>query len=75
MSRLPICFECVHFAQYQPLHFRTPGECKWEPGESMPEWLQNYLSSTDRYYGPHREVSTSYPVLTCAAFKEKPDGE
>lgn len=69
----PICFGCVHFAQYQSLHFRTPGECKWEPPGGVPEWLASYLRSTDRYYGPKREVSTSWPVLQCDAFKEKPN--
>ncbi len=74
MSRQPICFGCKHFRQYQPLHFRTPGECGWEPREAMPEWLQSWLGITDRYYGPHREVSTAHPVLTCEAFEEKPNG-
>lgn len=67
----PICFGCVHFRQYQPLHFRTPGECGWEPPGGVPDWLQFYLDSRDRYYGPKREVSTAHPVLHCAAFKEK----
>lgn len=74
MSRTdPICFRCVHFKQHQPLHFRTPGECKWTPNEAVPDWFQVHLDSTDYYHGPKREVSTVYVIKTCAAFKEKPD--
>ncbi len=74
MSRQPICFGCKHFKQYQPLHFRIPGECGWEPRETVPDWLQGWLGITDKYYGPRREVSTAHPVLSCAAFEEKPNG-
>ncbi len=71
----PICFGCVHFAQYQPLHFRVPGECKWTPREAVPPWLQFYLDSDDRYYGPKREVTNDihFKITECEAFKEKPD--
>ena len=73
MSATPICFRCVHFRQYQPLHFRTPGECGWQPKEAVPVWLQFYLDSTDRYYGPKREVTTDFHfgINECEAFKEK----
>ncbi len=73
MSRQPICFGCKYFKQYPPLHFRIPGECGWEPHETVPEWLQG-LGITDRYYGPHREVSTADPILICQAFEEMPGG-
>ena len=72
MTQTPICFECEHFRQYQPLPFITPGECRWEPLGDIPDWLQTWLDTTDNYYGPKREVSTRWPVLTCQAFKETP---
>lgn len=66
----PICFGCRHFRQYQPLTFMTPGECKWEPGEAVPEWLQFWLGMDDRYYGPTREVRTTEPMRhECEAFQ------
>ena len=71
----PICFGCKHFRRYphQPLHFRTPGECTWDVGPA-PDWLTDWLGIEDKYYGPRREVSTAHPVLSCAAFEEKPNG-
>ncbi len=70
----PICFGCKHFKQYQPLHFMTPGECKWEPREAVPDWLQSWLDLAERYYGPKRGVSTNFAVrYECAAFEEKTD--
>lgn len=75
MSVKPICFDCKHFKQYQPLHFMTPGECGWEPAGSVPEWLQLWLDMNCRYYGPNREVSTSHPIFSCEAFTEKTDDE
>lgn len=69
-----ICFGCKHFKQYQDLKTQTPGMCQWEPTESVPEWLQTWLGSTDRYHGPSRETSTVFPVQTCEAFEEKPNG-
>lgn len=81
MAQKPICFDCIFFKQYQPLHFITPGECKWTPPMPVPEWMEGWLNIDDRYYGPHREVSTHHPVLTCEAFielvssEEHEDGE
>ncbi len=74
MIEKPICFGCKHFKQYGPLNFMTPGECKWEPSEAVPDWLQFWLNLDDRYYGPKRDVSTTFAVLSeCQAFEEKPD--
>lgn len=75
MSSSPLCFRCKHFKQYQPLHFVTPGECKWEPREPTPDWLNNWLNLDCRYYGPAREVHSSmyHTVKNCEAFEEKTD--
>jgi len=65
----PICFGCKHFRQRQPLHFLTPGECGWGPGPS-PEWLQSWLDSDDKYYGPKREIWTRGHIITdCPVFE------
>ncbi len=71
MSKTPLCFQCKHFTQYQPLHFLEPGECKWEPTNQTPSWFDLWFDSRDRYYGPHRAVRTDHPVTTCNAFEEK----
>jgi hypothetical protein len=72
----PLCFQCKHFKQYQPLHFVTPGECKWEPANQTPPWFDLWFDSREQYYGPHREVSTRYCVITqCNAFQEKTDAK
>ncbi len=75
MSQQPICFTCKHFKQYQPLHFRTPGECGWEPREAVPGWVQSHLDNKDRYYGAAREVTTGFNfiITECEAFEEKTD--
>lgn len=75
MSVEPICFRCRHFKQYQPLHFTTPGECKWEPTNQTPPWFDFWFDMRDRYYGPKREVSTNqfHAIMKCNAFEEKPD--
>jgi hypothetical protein len=67
----PLCFRCEHFKQYQPLHFVTPGECGWEPTGFMPEWVELWLKSKDRYHGPDRSVSAYRPRTSCGAFKPK----
>lgn len=67
----PICFDCIFFKQYQPLHFVSPGECIWQPNFEVPEWMENWLRLDDKYYGPNREVNTRHPVLTCEAFTER----
>lgn len=68
----PLCFQCKHFKQHQPLHFVTPGECKWEPVNQTPEWFDLWFLSNDRYYGPQNEVSTRFCVVKeCGAFEEK----
>jgi hypothetical protein len=52
----------------------TPGECKWEPTNHTPSWFDLWFDSRDRYYGPKRDVSTTFAVVThCNAFEEKPD--
>jgi len=72
----PICFKCRYFKQYHPLTFYTPGECKWEPKEAVPEWLGSWLGVGDRYYGPQRDVSTKALVRTeCPAFEQVSDAE
>lgn len=66
----PICFGCKHFKQYQPLTFNTPGACKWEPKEPVPDWLEFWLGSDDQYYGPDRDVRTRSHIRTeCPAFE------
>lgn len=70
----PLCFQCRFFKQYQPLHFVTPGECKWEPTNQTPPWFDLWWGDRDRYHGPKRDVSTSFAVVNCNAFEEKPDG-
>ncbi len=69
----PLCFQCKWFKQYQPLHFRTPGVCKWEPANQQPPWFDLWWGSDDRYHGPAREVSTFDPIKECNAFEEKSD--
>jgi hypothetical protein len=71
MRAPPICFKCEHFAQYQPLHFVTPGECTWKPKGHVPGWLEVWLCSTIKYHGPDRSVSTYWPHTSCKAFKLK----
>lgn len=71
----PICFDCKHFRQYQPLEFTIPGECGWTY-DPVPTWLELYLSSYgDRYYGPKRDVYSARggnpTIQKCAAFQKK----
>jgi hypothetical protein len=65
----PICFQCKHFRQYQPLTFLYPGECGWQPAEAVPAWLEPYMVGTD-YYGPKREIrNRSHVIEECLAFE------
>lgn len=68
----PICFQCKHFRQYQPLTFLKPGECRWEP-VPVAAWLEPYIWSDD-YYAPKREIwSTGHIIEHCEAFAQLPE--
>jgi hypothetical protein len=66
----PICFQCQHFRQYQPLSFLKPGDCGWQP-DAVPAWLEPYINSDD-YYAPKREIwSRGHIIEHCQTFAKK----
>jgi hypothetical protein len=67
------CFNCKHFKQTAPLDHWVSGYCNWTSPVALPPWLDNFVTSTDNYYGPKREVGkpfTAYEVKSCAAFEQ-----
>jgi hypothetical protein len=70
-----ICFTCCHFRQTAQLDFLVSGYCGWTPTEQLPPWLDSYVTSTDRFYGPKRDVGRPpYAVTACAAHEQADDG-
>jgi hypothetical protein len=62
------CFTCKHFKQTAQLDFTVSGVCDWQSPVPLPKWLDDYVTSGDRYYGPKREVGKfAYTVWDCAA--------
>jgi hypothetical protein len=64
------CFTCKHFKQTAPLDLHVSGYCDWKSPVPLPKWLDSYVTSSDAFYGPKREVGkphTGYEVKSCDA--------
>jgi hypothetical protein len=69
-----MCFTCRHFRQTAPLDFMVSGYCGWQSPVPLPEWLNQYVTSEDRFYGPKRDVGRApYAVEKCAAHEVADD--
>ena len=67
------CATCKHLKQNAPLDFSIYGSCNWKIPVPLPQWLSDYVESTDLYYGPNRDVGRRYSgneVKSCDAFEE-----
>ena len=65
------CFACKHFKQSGTLDLQVSGHCAWIIPVPLPKWLENLVTSGDRYHGPRKEVGRGlHTIWNCAAFEE-----
>ena len=73
---MSVCFTCKYFKQTAQLDFTVSGYCDWKSYAPLPKWLDNYVTSSDTFYGPKREVGKAYSgheVKSCGAYEEADD--